>query len=106
MATVLFYEKPGCINNTQQKKLLRQAGHIVIEKDLLQTPWCRDQLIEFFSAMPVEEWFNSSAPQVKSGEVSPRSCSVEQAVELMIVNPIFIHSLLIKTDHYLVIYFH
>jgi hypothetical protein len=31
MATVHFYEKPGCINNTRQKKILAAAGHEVLE---------------------------------------------------------------------------
>ena len=35
MATITFYEKPGCINNTRQKKLLEAAGHQVVAKNLL-----------------------------------------------------------------------
>jgi hypothetical protein len=35
MATITFYEKPGCINNTRQKKLIAAAGHQVIAKNLL-----------------------------------------------------------------------
>ena len=27
MAKVIFYEKPGCKNNTKQKTLLKAAGH-------------------------------------------------------------------------------
>lgn len=99
MAIVLFYEKPGCINNTKQKKLLRQAGHTVVERDLLATPWSRDGLMEFFSAMPVAEWFNSSAPRIKSGELDPHQCSPEQALELMIAEPLLIHRPLMKSGH-------
>lgn len=99
MATVLFYEKPGCINNNRQKKLLRQAGHTVIEKDLLQTRWRKDELMEFFSAMPVHEWFNTGAPQVKSGEVIPAACSVEQAVQLMMANPLLIRRPLMRVNN-------
>jgi flavorubredoxin len=35
MATVTFYEKPSCANNTRQKKLLTEAGHTVIAKSKL-----------------------------------------------------------------------
>ena len=99
MATVLFYEKPGCINNTRQKKLLSLAGHTVVAKDLLNTPWNRDTLMEFLSAMPVEQWFNPSAPRLKSGEIKPASCSVEQAMELLLSEPILIRRPLMKVGH-------
>jgi hypothetical protein len=29
MATVIFYGKPGCINKTKQKGLLKDVGHTV-----------------------------------------------------------------------------
>lgn len=99
MATVLFYEKPGCINNIKQKKLLRQAGHCVIEKDLLSTAWHRDRLMEFFSAMPVAEWFNSSAPSVKSGDVKPTHCTVNEAIALMLEEPLLIRRPLMKVGN-------
>lgn len=99
MATVLFYEKSGCINNTQQKKLLRQAGHQVIEKDLLQTPWRQDELMEFFSDLPVQDWFNTSAPQIKSGDVKPEVCDVDLAMSLMLSNPILIRRPLMKVGN-------
>lgn len=99
MATVLFYEKPGCINNTKQKSLLRQAGHCVIEKDLLNTAWHKDALMEFFSAMPVAEWFNSSAPSVKSGDVKPTQCTVEEAITLMLDEPLLIRRPLMKVGN-------
>lgn len=35
MATVIFYEKPGCINNTKQKARLLAAGHEVQAHNLL-----------------------------------------------------------------------
>jgi len=99
MATVLFYEKPGCINNTKQKGLLRRAGHCVIEKDLLNTTWRKDELMEFFSAMPVTEWFNSSAPSVKSGDVKPDQCTVDAAIALMINEPLLIRRPLMKVGN-------
>ena len=96
MARVEFYEKPGCINNTRQKQLLREAGHIVIERDLLHTRWTEEGLMMFFSGLPVCEWFNPSAPQIKSGEVIPERCSMQQALSLMCDMPLLIRRPLMR----------
>ena len=99
MATLEFYEKPGCINNTRQKQLLRQAGHVVIEHDLLQTEWTEECLMAFFSGLPVRDWFNPSAPQIKSGEVNPEHCSMQQALRLMCETPLLIRRPLMRVGH-------
>lgn len=38
MARVLFFEKPGCIGNGEQKRLLRAAGHQLEVRSLLADP--------------------------------------------------------------------
>ncbi|PJC70634.1 MAG: arsenate reductase family protein, partial [Zetaproteobacteria bacterium CG_4_8_14_3_um_filter_59_5] len=48
MALITFYEKPGCINNTRQKKLLKQAGHRLVEMNLLSEPWTAAGLRPYF----------------------------------------------------------
>jgi nitrogenase-associated protein len=63
MARIVFYEKPGCGNNTKQKVLLAAAGHEVIARNLLTEPWTQERLLEFFGARPVAEWFNRAAPR-------------------------------------------
>ena len=98
MATVVFYEKPGCINNTKQKKLLLDAGHTVHAKNLLTTPWTSNQLKKFFSDLPVAQWFNQSAPQVKSGEVDPRRLTPNKAITMMLSNPLLIRRPLMAVD--------
>jgi nitrogenase-associated protein len=90
MAIVIFYEKPGCINNTLQKKLLREAGHRVVERNLLTTPWTASTLRRFFGDLPVAEWFNSSAPRIKSGDVVPDELSQTQALTMMLLDPLLI----------------
>ena len=65
MATILFYEKPGCANNARQKRLLLDAGHELIVCDLLATRWTAEELRAFFGGRPVSEWFNRAAPRVK-----------------------------------------
>lgn len=90
MTTVYFYEKPGCINNTRQKKLLTAAGHQVIERNLLTEPWQKQQLRSFFGSEPVHQWFNYSAPAVKNGRIDPIAVSEEQALTLMLQEPLLI----------------
>ncbi|MDY6992934.1 MAG: ArsC/Spx/MgsR family protein [Pseudomonadota bacterium] len=90
MAQVIFYEKPGCINNTRQKALLKASGHEVIAKNLLAEPWNIERLKLFFHAYPVAEWFNPAAPRVKSGEVAPQALSAEQALVMMLADPLLI----------------
>jgi nitrogenase-associated protein len=101
MATVLFYEKPGCINNTRQKALLAAAGHDVQAHNLLTEPWSRDRLRPFFGQRPVVEWFNPSAPQVKDGEVQPDQLDEASALTLMVQHPLLIRRPLMQVgDRY------
>ena len=90
MATVIFYEKPGCINNTRQKKLLAAAGHEVIAKNLLTEVWQAERLRAFFSVLPVRDWFNYSAPAIKHGEIEPDKLTDQEALALMLENPLLI----------------
>ncbi len=71
MAKVIFYEKPGCSGNERQKALLVRAGHQLDVRDLLTHPWTEAELAAFLVDLPVEDWFDRSAPRVKSGEVRP-----------------------------------
>ncbi|MGR8935142.1 MAG: ArsC/Spx/MgsR family protein [Gammaproteobacteria bacterium] len=98
MAVVYFYEKPGCINNTRQKKILAAAGHQVVAHNLLTTPWSRDELSQFFAGLPVAEWFNRSAPAIKNGTVDPERLSAEQALSLMLAEPLLIRRPLLHVD--------
>jgi nitrogenase-associated protein len=90
MATVYFYEKPGCINNTRQKKLLVAAGHQVVALNLLAEAWKPERLRAFFGALAVRDWFNYSAPAVKSGEIDPGNLTEPDALALMLENPLLI----------------
>ncbi|WP_416669622.1 ArsC/Spx/MgsR family protein [Egbenema bharatensis] len=90
MATVLFYEKPGCINNTKQKALLKAAGHTVEPRNLLTEAWTVETLHLFFADLPVAEWLNPTAPRVKSGEIIPDQLDAEMALLLMVDDPLLI----------------
>lgn len=98
MVSIIFYEKPGCINNTKQKALLAAAGHEVQARNLLTESWTPQRLRSFFGERPVAEWFNYSAPQVKSGEVVPDRLDAETALELMVNHPLLIRRPLMQVE--------
>lgn len=90
MAEVVFYEKPGCINNTRQKTLLLRAGHTLIVRNLLQHEWMTHELRRFFGSRPVRQWFNPSAPALKNGVINPARIGEQQALSLMLADPLLI----------------
>lgn len=96
MAKVIFHEKPGCINNTKQKALLTAAGHTVESRNLLTEPWTIETLRPFFGALPITEWFNFTAPRIKSGEIIPAHLDEETALSLMIDDPLLIRRPLLQ----------
>ncbi|MBW4518297.1 MAG: hypothetical protein KME16_01005 [Scytolyngbya sp. HA4215-MV1] len=96
MAIVIFYEKPGCINNTKQKTLLKAAGHDVQAQNLLTTPWTVESLRPFFGTLLVADWFNRSAPTIQSGAVIPENLDAETALSLMVETPLLIRRPLIQ----------
>ena len=96
MVDIVFYEKPGCINNTRQKRLLREAGHHVDARNLLTQAWTPEVLRAYFGAMPMVEWFNTSAPDIKFGRIEPAVLDEESALALMIDKPILIRRPLMR----------
>ncbi|WP_142847683.1 ArsC/Spx/MgsR family protein [Telmatospirillum sp. J64-1] len=90
MAHVIFFEKPGCRNNTRQKALLAASGHSVEARNLLTHPWTAGELRAFFGDRPVAEWFNRAAPRVKEGEVVPEEMKAEAALAAMLADPLLI----------------
>jgi nitrogenase-associated protein len=90
MATVVFYEKPGCFNNKRQKDILAAAGHQVIAKNLLSETWHAECLRAFFGALPVRNWFNYNAPSIKMGQIKPDKLDEQRALDLMVDNPLLI----------------
>jgi nitrogenase-associated protein len=98
MATIVFYEKPGCGNNTKQKVWLAASGHTVLAKNLLIEKWTAERLRPFFGELPVAQWFNPAAPRVKSGEVNPAAYDEQSAIELMLAEPLLIRRPLMDVD--------
>jgi len=90
MARITFFEKPGCGGNAKQKALLSRSGHELDVRSLLSHPWTVDTLRPFFGGRPVSEWFNPSAPKVKSGEIDPLAYSEAEALALLVAEPLLI----------------
>jgi nitrogenase-associated protein len=98
MATIIFYEKPVCANNSRQKVLLADAGHTVSAKNMLTEAWTRERLLAFFGTRTVAQWFNRAAPSVKSREIIPESVDAESAISMMLADPLLIRRPLIEAD--------
>lgn len=98
MASVIFYEKPGCINNSRQKALLKEAGHTVHAKNLLNESWSPVRLRPFFGDLPVSQWFNNNAPRIKSGEINIACLNEDEALRLMISDPVLIRRPLMESN--------
>lgn len=90
MTTVIFYEKPGCINNRKQKVILREEGFQVEAHNLLTTAWSQGELRAFFGDMPVAEWFNKSAPAIQNGAIDPDKMTEKAALDAMVRDPLLI----------------
>jgi nitrogenase-associated protein len=98
MATIVFYEKPGCASNASQKAMLEAAGHTVLARSVLAERWEARHLRAFFGSLPVAEWFNAAAPRIKSGEVRPDALDEAAALDLMLADPLLIRRPLIDVD--------
>ena len=96
MKRVIFYQKPGCGTNNRQRGELEAAGHYVEARSLLAEPWTAERLLQFFGDTPVASWFNPASPRVKSGDVAPAQCAADQALALMLADPLLIRRPLVE----------
>lgn len=87
---VIFYEKPFCAANAKQKRILRDSGCSLIERNLLEHGLDRDTLRSFMGNKIVSEWFNPAAPAIKNGHLLPDSLNQAEAMELLMSDPILI----------------
>lgn len=85
-----FYEKTGCSGNAKQKELLQSHNISFSVKSLLDTSWTKETLEEFFKGLETTDIFNPFAPQIRDKEIDINSLSKDEAITLMIKNPILI----------------
>ena len=62
----------------------------MLAKSLLNEQWSASRLRRFFGALPVAQWFNPSAPRVKSGEVNLDMLDEQSALDMMLAEPLLI----------------
>lgn len=89
MAQVVFYEKPGCINNRKQKQLLEEAGHQLDVRNLLTDSWTPDTLRPFLGP-DVTGWINKSHPDLKAGKLALDLDDPEAVVAQLCADPLLI----------------
>lgn len=95
LPTMIFYEKPGCSSNAKQKAQLKAVGFTLDVRNLLTEDWTAPALSNFFKSLPVADWFNKSAPKVKEGLINPTGLTAQQALALMLQEPLLIRRPLI-----------
>ena len=88
MATVLFWEKPGCVQNARQRTMLKASGHQVDARNLLAEPWTEEQLSAFFQGLPIQACINRNAPAIKSGELRLEGKTAREILTLMTEQPL------------------
>ena len=98
MATITFYQKPGCKTNARQKQMLEAAGHAVTAKSLLTEPWTDERLRGFFGSTPIASWFNPTAPRIKSGEIDPAAFDASAALAILVGDPLLIRRPLVEAN--------
>jgi len=87
---VVFYEKPFCAANAKQKQILRSSDCTLIERNLLEHGLDAEGLRSFMGDMSVSEWFNPAAPAIKNGKIFPNDLDEEEAMKLLMSDPILI----------------
>ncbi len=96
MTDLVFYAKPGCVGNLRQQKQLRSQGVDFVVRDLISEAWSGQRLRPYFCDKPIAEWFNTTSPRVKSGEIPIDALSEAEALALMIADPILIRRPLLE----------
>lgn len=95
---IRFFEKPGCVGNARQKAILLTAGHQLDIENILEYPFTREELRSFFGELETKDWFNLSAPRIKSGEFDTLSISDSQAIKEMLADRLLIRRPLLQFE--------
>lgn len=87
---ITFWEKPGCMGNARQKALLATGGHEIDARSLPDHAWTAGELAPFLEGLPVPDWFNRGARRVKDGDVDPDALDADQAMAVLLADPILV----------------
>lgn len=95
---VKFYQKPGCINNTKQIRLLQDKGHELEIHSIFDIKWTKETLKPFFGNKPLDKWINYTAPRIKNGEIKVELLTEDTALAAMIEDGFLIKRPLIEAN--------
>jgi nitrogenase-associated protein len=98
VAIIQFFEKPGCINGEKQKRILAEGGNELECVNILEHSWSPEELAPFFSQKKPALIMNFTAPAIKKAEIVPSELQYDEAVALMVKDPILIKRPLIRVD--------
>ena len=94
--TLIFYEKPGCINNRKQAIVLDEAGFRLERRSLLTYDFTPDILRGFFGPLPRSRWLNPTAPAIKQGKIQPDQLTDDELLHAMCSDPLLIRRPLVQ----------
>ena len=77
---------------------MRAAGHSLQCIDILSFDWDPDRLLAFVEGKEPVSIMNHTAPAVKNGDIVPAELSFDEAVMMMVSDPILIKRPLIEVD--------
>lgn len=80
------------------EKSLKDTGCMVITRNLLKSEMTKDELLSYLKDRSLQEWFNPNAPKIKSGEIDPKDFSLQEAIELLLHEPILIRRPLLSIN--------
>ena len=98
MATIQFYQKPGCATNARQKRMLEAAGHTVIARSLLTEPWTAERLRGFFGSRRSRRGSIPPLPASSPARSILRRLDAASALALMLDDPLLIRRPLVEAD--------
>ncbi len=72
------------------------SGHELEVRNLLTEPWTKGKLELFFNDRPIADCFNKTNPKIKAAVISPDSLTREEALNMMVAEPLLISRPLIQ----------
>jgi arsenate reductase (glutaredoxin) len=99
MAEIIFFSEPGCESSEQRKALLENAGNTLYCENLLSQDWTHEKLLPFVRGREPLDIINTSAPDIQMGKIDPLLLTFEQALALLVKDPLLIKGPLMQVDN-------
>ncbi len=98
MAEMTFFSKTGNPETNRQRKQLQLAGNELHCRDILRQKWTRKKLLPFVRGRDPLQIMDSSAVEIRKGDIDPVLITFDEAVDLMIASPELIKGPLVEVD--------